>query len=180
MSSPGGHQFGTETWPHPTACRLQCWDTSGQTTNWVGTQPHPSADRLPKVVLIPQLPLHISLDTALPTRGTGHPAPCTSGQGVPPTGPSHQDTCTGPGPTSPTRGQTPEARRATTCSLRNRGHKHRKLDKKSRQRNMLQTKEQDKTPKDQLNEVEIGNLPEKEFRVMIVKMTQDLRKRMEA
>ena len=45
---------------------------------------------------------------------------------------------------------------------------------------MLQTKEQDKTPKDQLNEVEIGNLPEKEFRVMIVKMTQDLRKRMEA
>ena len=41
-------------------------------------------------------------------------------------------------------------------------------------------KEQDKTPEKQLNEVEIGNLPEKEFRVMIVKMTQDLRKRMEA
>ena len=39
-------------------------------------------------------------------------------------------------------------------------------------------KEQDKTPEKQLNEVEIGNLPEKEFRVMIVKMTQDLRKRM--
>ena len=30
------------------------------------------------------------------------------------------------------------------------------------------------------NEVEIGNLPEKEFRIMIVKMVQDLRKRMEA
>jgi len=29
------------------------------------------------------------------------------------------------------------------------------------------------------NEVEIGNLPEKEFRIMIVKMTQDLQKRME-
>ena len=28
--------------------------------------------------------------------------------------------------------------------------------------------------------MEIGNLPEKEFRVMIVKMIQDLRKRMEA
>jgi len=27
--------------------------------------------------------------------------------------------------------------------------------------------------------VEIGNLPEKEFRIMIVKMIQDLRKRME-
>ena len=41
-------------------------------------------------------------------------------------------------------------------------------------------KEQDKTPEKELNEVEIGNLPEKEFRILIVKMTQDLRKRMEA
>ena len=41
-------------------------------------------------------------------------------------------------------------------------------------------KEQDKTPEKQLNEVEIGNLPEKVFRIMIVKMIQDLRKRMEA
>ena len=49
-----------------------------------------------------------------------------------------------------------------------------------RQRAMYQMKEQDKTPEKQLNEVEIGNLPEKEFRIMIVKMIQDLRKRMEA
>ena len=46
------------------------------------------------------------------------------------------------------------------------------------QRAMYQMKEQDKTPEKQLNEVEIGNLPEKEFR-MIVKMIQDLRIRME-
>ena len=45
---------------------------------------------------------------------------------------------------------------------------------------MYQMKEQDKTPKKQLNEVEIGNLPEKEFRIMIVKIIQDLGKRMEA
>ena len=45
---------------------------------------------------------------------------------------------------------------------------------------MYQMKEQDKTPEKQLNEVEIGNLPEREFRIMIVKMTQDLGKRMEA
>ena len=45
---------------------------------------------------------------------------------------------------------------------------------------MYQMKEQDKTPEKQLNEVEIGNLPEKEFRIMIVKMIQDLGKRMEA
>ena len=41
-------------------------------------------------------------------------------------------------------------------------------------------KEKDKTPEKQLNEVEIGNLPEKEFRIMIVKMIQDLGKTMEA
>ena len=45
---------------------------------------------------------------------------------------------------------------------------------------MYQMKEQGKTPGKQLNEVEIGNLPEREFRIMIVKMIQDLRKRMEA
>ena len=41
-------------------------------------------------------------------------------------------------------------------------------------------KEQDKTPEAQLNEVEIGKLPEKEFRIKIVKMIKDLGKRMEA
>ena len=45
---------------------------------------------------------------------------------------------------------------------------------------MYQMKKQDKTPEKQLNEVEIGNLPEKEFRIMIVNMIQDLGKRMEA
>ena len=49
-----------------------------------------------------------------------------------------------------------------------------------RQRTMYQMKEQDKTPEKQLNEVEIGNLPGKEFRIMIVKMIQDLGKTMEA
>ena len=41
-------------------------------------------------------------------------------------------------------------------------------------------KGQDKTPEKQIYEVETGNIPEKEFRIMIVKMIQDLRKRMEA
>ena len=45
---------------------------------------------------------------------------------------------------------------------------------------MYQMKEQGKTPEKQLNEVEIGNRPEKELRIMIVKMIQDLGKRMEA
>ena len=45
---------------------------------------------------------------------------------------------------------------------------------------MYYMKEQDKTPEKQLNEVKIGNLPEKEHRIMRVKMIQELRKRMEA
>ena len=44
---------------------------------------------------------------------------------------------------------------------------------------MSQMKEQDKTPEKQLNEVEIGNFPGKEFRITIVKMIQDLGKIME-
>ena len=45
---------------------------------------------------------------------------------------------------------------------------------------MYHMKEQDKPPEKQLNEVEKGNLPEKELRIMIVKMIQNLRKRMKA
>ena len=40
-------------------------------------------------------------------------------------------------------------------------------------------KEQGKNPPDQSNEEEIGSLPEKEFRVIIVKMIQNLGNRME-
>ena len=47
-----------------------------------------------------------------------------------------------------------------------------------KQKVISQVKGQDKTPEKQLNEVEIGNLPEKEFRIMIVKMIQDLGKTM--
>ena len=37
-------------------------------------------------------------------------------------------------------------------------------------------KEQGKNLQDQINEVEIGNLPKKEFRVMLVKMIQKYQK----
>ena len=43
-----------------------------------------------------------------------------------------------------------------------------------------QMKGQDKIPEKQIKEVEIGNLPEKECRIMTVNMTQDLGKRKEA
>ena len=48
-----------------------------------------------------------------------------------------------------------------------------------RQRNTQQMKEQGKNRPDQIKEEEIGSLREKEFRIMIVKMIQNLGKRME-
>ena len=44
---------------------------------------------------------------------------------------------------------------------------------------MQQMKEQSKKPPDQTNEDEKGSLPEKDFRVMVVKMIQNLGNRME-
>ena len=44
----------------------------------------------------------------------------------------------------------------------------------------MQIKEQGKNPQDQINEEKIGNLPEKEFRIIIIKMIQNLGNRMEA
>ena len=51
--------------------------------------------------------------------------------------------------------------------------------KMKRNRVISQMNEQDKSPEKQLNEMEIGNFPEKEFRIIIVKMIQNRRKRME-
>ena len=48
-----------------------------------------------------------------------------------------------------------------------------------RQRNTTQMKGQGRNSQDQINEEEISNLPEREFRIMIVKMLQKLESRME-
>ena len=45
---------------------------------------------------------------------------------------------------------------------------------------MSQMKEQDKTPEEELSEVELGNLPKEELRVGIVKMIKQLGRRMDA
>ena len=49
-----------------------------------------------------------------------------------------------------------------------------------RQRNTQQTKEQEKSPPNQTKEEEIGNLPDKEFLIMIVKFIQNLEIKMES
>ena len=45
------------------------------------------------------------------------------------------------------------------------------------QRNTAQMKEQTRNTEAQINEEEIGKLPEKEFRIMIVKMIKNLETR---
>ena len=47
------------------------------------------------------------------------------------------------------------------------------------QRNTTQIKEQTRNTEVQINEEEIGKLPEKEFRIMIIKMIKNLEHRME-
>ena len=48
-----------------------------------------------------------------------------------------------------------------------------------RQRNTTQMKEQTRNTEVQINEEEIGKLPEKEFRIMIVKMIKNLENKLE-
>ena len=48
-----------------------------------------------------------------------------------------------------------------------------------RQRSTTQMKEQTRNIEVQINEEEIGKLPEKEFRIMIVKISKNLKSKME-
>lgn len=43
---------------------------------------------------------------------------------------------------------------------------------------MFQTKEKGKTPEEELNKVEVRNLPTKVFKVVIIKMLNELRRKM--
>ena len=52
--------------------------------------------------------------------------------------------------------------------------KYSKLNKMKMEKNIQQVKEHDKNPSNQTKEEEIGSLPEKEFRIMIIKMIQNL------
>ena len=78
------------------------------------------------------------------------------------------------------RVQTEEARRITVPEQLRKKPYYRILITMKKQKVMSQIKGQDKILEKQLKKAEICNLPEKEFRIMIVKIIQDLRKRMEA
>ena len=54
------------------------------------------------------------------------------------------------------------------------------LNKMKWQKNIQQVKKHDKCPPNQTKEEEIGSLPEKEFRIMIVQMIQNFKNKMES
>lgn len=69
----------TQPYASPMACRCQCWDASGQATNWVGRQPHPLADRLTQDSMSPQSTLDMARPSGEPALASG-PALPTRGQ----------------------------------------------------------------------------------------------------
>ena len=151
-------------------------DTLCQTTSKTGTQPHSLAERLPKIIIRPQTPQNTLQDGDFPTRKTRfsliHQNTGTS--------PLHEEDYSTHWNNLSHWGQTQKQRELQTCSLRKGDTKHSKLSKMRRQRNTQQMKEQGKNPPDLTNEEEIGSLPEKEFRIMIVKMIQNLGNRQNA
>ena len=70
-------------------------------------------------------------------------------------------------------------RLGNVTNLPNTRKKHRELGKMRRQRSVFQTKEQDIMSEKELSEVEISNLPKKEFNAIIIKMLTELSKRMD-
>ena len=84
----GGLQFGTKIQAYSTACKLQCWNTSVQTTSKQVIQP--TADRTPKVILPRRQTYQNTLFVlTLPIRGT-KPSSIRQKAG---TNPSHQEAC---------------------------------------------------------------------------------------
>ena len=54
-------------------------------------------------------------------------------------------------------------------------NKHMEAAKMRRQRNVLQIKEQIKTPEKELNKMEISNLSETHFKTLVIRMLKELR-----
>ena len=111
-------------------------------------------------------PKHTTNTDLLKRGGKNSPSPTRRQAQVPPNIKPTQTT----GPTAPTDGKTKNKRGYV---------KHSKLDNMKKQRNIVQMKDQGKNPQHQINKEEIGQLPEKEFRVMTVKMIHNLENRME-
>ena len=82
-------------------------------------------------------------------------------------------------PTPPTRRNLHNKEESQTSSIQKGHPKHSNLNKMKRQRNSQQVKEHNQWPPNQTKEKEIWSLPEKKFRIMIVRMIQNLENKME-
>ena len=80
----------------------------------------------------------------------------------------------------PQRGNSIIKRTPQTARIQKGHPKLSNINKMKRQRNTQQIKQQDKCPPNQTKEEEIGNLLDKEFRIMIVKLIQNLEIKMES
>ena len=69
---------------------------------------------------------------------------------------------------------------STNCQNTERPPQTQHINKMKRQRNTQQVKEQDKCPPNQTKEEEIGNPPDKDLRIMIVKLIQNIENKMES
>ena len=148
-------------------------DTLCKTIKKTGTQTHPLAEELSKIIISSQALQSTPMDVILHTRKT------ISMLNHQNTVPSMRKPTQPTEPTLPTGSRHQKQWELRTCSLQKGDLKHSKLSKMRRQRNTQQMKEQGKNPSDQTNEEEIGSLPEKEFRVMIVETVQNLGNRMQ-
>ena len=82
-------------------------------------------------------------------------------------------------PTPPTARNLHNKEEPQTARIQTGHSKHSNLNKTKRQRNTQQVNEHDKCPPNQTKDEEIGSLPGKEFRIIIVKMIQNLENKME-
>ena len=140
-----------------------------------GTQPWAPRYRLPKVTPKPETSHNSLLDTSLHSRekksSSTHQNTNTSFP--------NQETLTSH-LSNPTHWGNSTIKRTWQTARIRKGHpKHSNINKMKWQMNTQQVKEQDKCPPNQTKEVEIGNLSDKEFRIMIVKMIQNLENKME-
>lgn len=138
----------------------QCWDTWSKAINMMGTQFHPSAERLHKVFLSPHLPLNIPYHKPYPPNGQETTPPNSGQEPVPP----NRKTTQASGPTSTTRGQTLE-KRGTTILQPVEQRVKTESEAKWDSRGICSTRRnKTKIPEEQVSKMDRGNLPRKEFR----------------
>ena len=137
-----------------------------------GTWPRVSIYRLPKVTPNPQTHLKAHYWTLHCTPERKNPVPHTR---TPTQASLFRKPWQANRPTPPTGWNLHNKKEPQTTRIQKGHSKHSNLNKMKRQRNTQQVKEHEKCPPSQTKEEEIGNLPEKEFRIMIKKLSKILK-----